>query len=76
MRSTDWRCYGLRAFVWPRSSGNEASSDEDMRFKCKEEIALKLDGLTKKLRAKFEAEYGSICCDDIETKIFGRSFDK
>jgi hypothetical protein len=32
--------------------------------------------LTRKLGEKFEAEYNSLLCDDIEKKIFGRSFDK
>ena len=36
----------------------------------------KLAILTKKLGDKFEQEYNSLLCNDIEKKIFGRSFDK
>ena len=36
----------------------------------------KLAILTKGLGDKFKEEYGSFVCDDIEKKIFGRSFDK
>ena len=32
--------------------------------------------LTRKLEEKFKAEYGSFLCDEIEKKIFGRSFEK
>jgi C_GCAxxG_C_C family probable redox protein len=32
--------------------------------------------LTKKLGDKFNQEYNSFLCNDIEKKIFGRSFDK
>ena len=32
--------------------------------------------LTKKLGEKFKEEYNSFLCDDIEEKVFGRSFDK
>jgi C_GCAxxG_C_C family probable redox protein len=32
--------------------------------------------LTKKLGERFEQEYNSLLCNDIEKKIFGRSFDK
>jgi len=50
--------------------------DEKVRFHRREEIESRLGMLIKKLRARFEEEYGSIICDDIETKLFGRSFDK
>ena len=36
----------------------------------------KLAFLTKRLAEKFEMEYGSYICNDIEKKLFGRSFDK
>jgi C_GCAxxG_C_C family probable redox protein len=36
----------------------------------------KLAVLTRKLGEKFKEEYGSFLCDDIEKKVFGRSFDK
>jgi len=50
--------------------------DAEVRARRREEIGLKLGTLIKKLSAKFDEEYGSIICNDIETKIFGRSFDK
>jgi len=50
--------------------------NEEVRFHRREEIESRLGTLIKKLRARFEGEYGSIICDDIETKVFGRSFDK
>jgi len=40
--------------------------------KTEEKLAL----LTKKLAEKFEKEYNSLLCNDIEKKLFGRSFDK
>ena len=50
--------------------------DPGVRAQRRDEIELRIGTLIKKLRAKFEEEYGSIICNDIETKIFGRSFDK
>lgn len=50
--------------------------DENLRSQRREEIEEKLGTLIKKLRSKFEEEYGTIICDDIEVKLFGRSFDK
>jgi hypothetical protein len=43
---------------------------------CKGKAREKLAILTKKLGEKFKAEYSSFLCDDIEKKVFGRSFDK
>lgn len=50
--------------------------DAEVRAQRRGEIELKIGTLIKKLCAKFDQEYGSIICNDIETKIFGRSFDK
>ncbi len=50
--------------------------DEHIRINLKEEIDVKLGGLIKKLCEKFKDEYGSFICNDIETKLFGRPFDK
>jgi C_GCAxxG_C_C family probable redox protein len=50
--------------------------DASVRAQRREEIELKLGTLIKRLRAKFDEEYGSTICNDIETKLFGRSFDK
>ena len=43
------------------------------RFRQMEE---RLDPLIKRLTERFKAEYGSTICNDIETKLFGRFFDK
>jgi len=50
--------------------------DEEVRFHRREDIESRLGTLIKKLRGRFDEEYGSIICDDIEVKLFGRSFDK
>jgi len=50
--------------------------DPEVRFHRREEIELRLGRFTKKLCERFKEEYGSTLCNDIETKIFGRSFDK
>jgi C_GCAxxG_C_C family probable redox protein len=50
--------------------------NETVRSRRWEEIEEELGTLIKKLRGRFEEEYGSIICDDIEVKLFGRSFDK
>jgi C_GCAxxG_C_C family probable redox protein len=50
--------------------------DENIRFSRREKIETRLGILIKKLCARFKEEYDSILCNDIETKIFGRSFDK
>ena len=50
--------------------------DAEIRAQRRGEIELKMGTLIKKLRARYEEEYGSILCNDIETSIFGRSFDK
>ncbi len=50
--------------------------DAEIRAQRREKIELKIGTLIQKLRAKFDEEYGSMICNDIETRIFGRSFDK
>lgn len=50
--------------------------DANLRAQRRDEIELKLGTLIKTFRAKFDEEYGSMICNDIETRIFGRSFDK
>lgn len=40
------------------------------------EKELRLLSLVKRLSARFEKKFGSILCDDIERRIFGRSFNK
>jgi C_GCAxxG_C_C family probable redox protein len=50
--------------------------DAEVRTRRREEIGLRLGTLINKLCEKFDEEYGSIICNEIETRIFGRSFDK
>ena len=40
------------------------------------QIEDRMDKLIKELTERFKAEYGSVICNDIEIKLFGRSFDK
>lgn len=66
-----------RGLLYGRDLQTIKHPDENVgRFIRKEEIALRLGSLIKKLSGKFEDEYGSTDCNDIEAKIFGRSFDK
>ncbi|MBW1714455.1 MAG: C_GCAxxG_C_C family protein [Deltaproteobacteria bacterium] len=48
--------------------------DKEARLNLEKE--LRLLSLVKRLSARFEEEFGSTLCDDIERRIFGRSFDK
>jgi C_GCAxxG_C_C family probable redox protein len=64
------------SLLYGRDLQTMTHSDPDRRFKGREKLELKLGQLIKRLRARFEEEFGSILCDDIEKKIFGRSFDK
>jgi C_GCAxxG_C_C family probable redox protein len=50
--------------------------DSELRNKMRENIELKLGCIIDQLFQKFNAEYGSILCSEIEFKIFGRYFDK
>ena len=50
--------------------------DPELRQKLREDIESRLINLIDKFCEKFEAEYGSILCFEIEHKIFGRYFDK
>ena len=69
---------GVMAFglLYGRDRQTMKDPDTEMNAQRRQEAEEKLGNLTKKLRAKFEGEFGSILCDDIEMKIFGRSFDK
>ena len=51
-------------------------ADPEERMNRFHQIEGKLNDLIKVLTEKFNAEYGSTICNDIETKLFGRSFDK
>ena len=62
--------------LYGRDEETMKNPDEAVRTQRREDIEDKLGTLIKKLRSKFEEEYGTIICDDIEVKLFGRSFDK
>ena len=50
-------------------------TDKDLRAKLYPK-EVKMLSLAKKLCEKFEKEYNSTICDQIESRMFGRSFDK
>jgi len=50
--------------------------DPEVRLNLFREIEDRLDRLIKRLAERFMEKYGSTICKDIETKLFGRSFDK
>jgi C_GCAxxG_C_C family probable redox protein len=50
--------------------------DAEKRLALFREIEERLDRLIRRLSDKFVETYGSTICKDIETKLFGRSFDK
>ena len=49
--------------------------DPDLRHKLREDIELILGNLIDKFCGRFDAEYGSILCSEIEKKVFGRYFN-
>jgi C_GCAxxG_C_C family probable redox protein len=51
-------------------------ADPEERMNRSHQIEGQLTDLVKLLTDKFNAEYGSMICNDIEKKLFGRSFDK
>ena len=51
-------------------------ADPEERMNRSHQIEGQLTDLVKLLTDKFNAEYGSTICNDIERKLFGRSFDK
>ena len=50
--------------------------DPELRHKLRENIELRLVPLIDAFCEKFQTEYGTILCNEIEYKIFGRYFDK
>jgi hypothetical protein len=50
--------------------------DSDLRHKLREDTELRMGNLIDKFCQRFEAEYGSILCSEIENKVFGRYFNK
>jgi C_GCAxxG_C_C family probable redox protein len=65
---------GAMAFslLYGRSIEEMRQGHQSGKGKAEDKAAL----LTKKLAEKFEKEYNSHVCNDIEKKLFGRSFDK
>jgi C_GCAxxG_C_C family probable redox protein len=60
------------SLLYGRSHEDMLEGSRSGKAKSGEKLAV----LTRKLAEKFKKEYGSLLCDDIEKKIFGRSFDK
>ena len=60
------------SLLYGRSIEEMRKGHQSGKGKTEEKLAL----LTKKLAEKFEKEYNSLLCNDIEKKLFGRSFDK
>jgi C_GCAxxG_C_C family probable redox protein len=58
--------------LYGRSIEEMRKGHQGGKGKTEEKLAL----LTKKLAEKFEKEYNSQLCNDIEKRLFGRSFDK
>lgn len=58
--------------LYGRSIEEMRKGHQSGKGKTEEKLAL----LTKKLAEKFEKEYNSQLCNDIEKRLFGRSFDK
>jgi C_GCAxxG_C_C family probable redox protein len=50
--------------------------DPEVRLNRFREIEDRLDRLIRKLAERFTGKYGSTICNDIEARLFGRSFDK
>lgn len=48
----------------------------EVRHKLRERAEQKMTGLIDRLFERFNAEYGTILCSEIEYKLFGRYFDK
>jgi len=51
-------------------------ADPEERMSRLQQIEERMDNLIKGLTERFKSEYGSTICNDIETKLFGRFFDK
>jgi C_GCAxxG_C_C family probable redox protein len=69
---------GVMAFglLYGRDIDTMKYADPAERLSRLHQIEDRMDNLIKELAEKFKAEYGSTICNDIETKLFGRSFDK
>ncbi len=62
--------------LFGRSLEDAKIADPEARLQRGQEIEFRQMQLIKKLFDRFEEEYGSVFCDDIEREVFGRSFDK
>jgi len=62
-------------FLFGRDRETMTHPDEGIRSERREEITNRLGDLILRFRERFMEDYGSTICNDIEMKIFGRSFD-
>ena len=60
------------SLLYGRSVEEMRKGHQGGKGKTEDKLAL----LTKKLAERFEKEYSSHLCNDIEKRLFGRSFDK
>jgi C_GCAxxG_C_C family probable redox protein len=69
---------GIMAFglLYGRDLQTMKHPDPDFRNQRKEEIESRLCLLARELCERFQKEFDSIICDEIERKLLGRSFDK
>jgi len=65
-------CFGL---FFGRDLVTMKHPDPHLRHKLREDIELRMGDLIDKFCSRFETEYGSILCSEIENKIFGRYFN-
>ena len=69
---------GIMAFglLYGRDLQTMKHPDAAFRNQRREEIESRLCLLARELCERFQKEFDGILCDDIETKLLGRSFDK
>ncbi len=62
--------------LYGRDVATMKQADAEKRAEQFRNIEARMGDLVKKLSERFKAEYGTTICDQIEAKLFGRSFDK
>lgn len=65
----------LLGLLFGRDRATMTYPDESIRTERREKITNRLQELILRFRERFTQEYGSTKCNDIEMKIFGRSFE-
>ena len=65
----------LLGLLFGRDRETMTYPDESIRTERREKITNRLQELILRFRERFTQEYGSTKCNDIEMKIFGRSFE-